>query len=79
MAKMTDPDRVRSQANDAILSTIRCGLHILGGMVEVAAGVTKLLVDVAIKAVEAAEAVVESAGVDGDGAEPVPTPEPESK
>ena len=54
MAKMTDPDRVRSQANDAILSTIRGGLHILGGMVEVAAGVTKLLVDVAIKAVEAA-------------------------
>ena len=60
MAKMTVPAPSRSQLNDAILSTVRGGLHILGGMVQMAAGVTRLLAVTAIKAVEAAEAVVEA-------------------
>jgi hypothetical protein len=60
MAKMTVPTPSRSQLNDAILSTVRGGLRILGGMVQMAAGVTRLLAVTAIKAVEAAEAVVEA-------------------
>jgi hypothetical protein len=72
MGKMTDPE-LRSQVNDAILSSVRGGLRILGGIVEVAAGVTRLLVDTAIKAVEAAEDAVGATDVVED------QPEPESK
>ena len=72
MANMTDPAPSRSQLNDAILSTVRGGLRILGGMVQVAAGVTRLLAVAAIKAVEAAEAIVEAAEVDEEDPEPKP-------
>jgi hypothetical protein len=68
MAKTTDPADLRAEVNDAILSTVRGGLRILGGMVQVAAGVTRLLIDTAIKAVEAAEEAVEPA--EADEAEP---------
>ena len=71
MANMTDPAPSLSQLSDAIFSTVRGGLRILGGMVQVAAGVTRLLAVTAIKAVEAAEAVVEAAEVDEE--------EPEAK
>ena len=64
MAKTTDSAPSWSQLNDAILITIRGGLHILGGMVQMAAGVTRLLAVTAIKAVEAAEAVVEATEAD---------------
>ena len=64
MAKMTVPTPSRSQLNDAILSTVRGGLRILGGVVQMAAGVTRLLAVTAIKAVEAAEAVVEATEAD---------------
>jgi hypothetical protein len=64
MAKTTNPTNLRSDVNDAILSTIRGGLRILGGMVQVTAGVTRLLIDAAIKAVEAAEDAVEATDVD---------------
>ena len=60
MTDKTDPEPMRSQVNDAILSTVRGGLRILGGIVEVAVGVTRLLAETAIKAVEAAEGVVET-------------------
>lgn len=75
MANMTDPAPPRSQLSDAIFSTVRGGLRVLGGMVQVAAGVTRLLAITAIKAVEAAEAIVEAREV----AEVAPeqTPEPE--
>lgn len=74
MAKMTDSAPTMSQVNDAILSTARGGLRILGGMVEVAAGVTKLLAVTAIKAVEAAEAIVQAAEVDEEESESEPEP-----
>ena len=70
MAKTTDPAPSRSQLSDAILGTVRGGLRILGGMVQVAAGVTRLLAVTAIKAVEAAEAIVEAAEADEDEPEP---------
>ena len=75
MAKTTDPAHARSQLSEAILSTVRGGLRILGGMVQVAAGVTKLFAVTAIKAVEAAEAVVQA--TEADEEEPMPKPPPE--
>ncbi len=74
MREMTDPEPLRSQVKDAILSTMRGGVRILAGMVEVAAGVTRLLADTAIKAVEAVEAVVEATEVDEEESEPKPKP-----
>ncbi len=79
MAKTTDPAPKRSQLNDAILSTIRGGLRIFGGMVQVAAGVTRLLAVTAIKAVEAAEAIVEAAEVDDEEPDPPSEPKPMSQ
>ena len=64
MAKTTGQAPLRAEVNDAILGTVRGSLHILEGMVQVAAGVTRLLIDTAIKAVEAAEGAVEPAEVD---------------
>ena len=72
MAKMTDAAPSRSQLNGAILSTVRGGLRILGGMVQVAAGVTRLLAVTAMKAVEAAEAIVEATEVDEEDPQPKP-------
>ena len=66
MATMKDSASLPSQLNDAVLSTVRGGMRILGGVVQVAAGVTKLLAVTAIKAVEAAEAVVESTKEDDE-------------
>ncbi len=66
MATMKDSASLPSQLNDAVLSTVRGGMRILGGMVQVAAGVTKLLAVTAIKAVEAAEAVVEATKEDDE-------------
>jgi hypothetical protein len=64
MGKTTDPASLRSEVNDAVMSTVRGGLRVLGGMVEIAAGATRLLIDTAIKAVEAAEGAVKSTEVD---------------
>jgi len=69
-----DPATPRSQLNDAILSAVRGGLRILGGMVQVAAGVTKLLAVTALKAAEAAEAVVEATVTDQEESEQDPDP-----
>ena len=73
MAKTTDATPSRFQLSDAILSTVRGSLRILGGMVQVAAGVTRLLAVTAIRAVEAAEAIVEAAEDEEEsGSEPKP-------
>ena len=77
MTETTDPEPMRSQVNDAILSTVRGGLRILGGIVEVAVGVTRLLAETAIKAVEAAEGVVESTEAEAEKPEPKPKPKSE--
>jgi hypothetical protein len=75
MDKITDPSALRSDVNDAVLSTVRGGLRIIGGMVQMAAGVTRLLVDTAIKAVEAAEEAIETTQADE---EPMPKPKSQS-
>jgi len=69
---MTDSDAFRSQARDAIFFTVRGGLRIFGGMIEVAAGVTTLMIDMTVKAIQAAEAAVEAAEVDDDEMRPAP-------
>jgi hypothetical protein len=70
MGKTTDPAPLRSEVNDAVLSTVRGGLRALGGIVQVAAGVTRLLVDTAIKVVEAAEGAVMPTGGDEEDQKP---------
>jgi len=58
MSGTTDPEPRRSQLNDAILSTVRGGFRILGGMVQMAAGITRLVAVTAIKAAAAVEGAV---------------------
>jgi hypothetical protein len=64
----TDPEPRRSQVNDAILSTLRGGFRILGGMVQMAAGITRLVAVTAIKAAAAVEGAV--GATDSDEEEP---------
>jgi len=68
MGRTTDPEHRRSQLNDAILSTVRGGFRIVGGMVQVAAGITRLVAVTAIKAASAVEGVV--GATDSDEEEP---------
>jgi hypothetical protein len=62
-----------SQLGDAVLDALRGGLHILGGMVQLAAGITRFL---AVTAMKAAEAVQEAVEATEDGEEPEPQPKP---
>jgi hypothetical protein len=58
MSRTTDPEPRRSQLNDAIFSTVRGGFRILGGMVQMAAGITRLVAVTAIKAAAVVEGAV---------------------
>ena len=72
MGRTTDPESRRSQLNDAILSTVRGSFRIIGGMVQMAAGITRLM---AVTAIKAAEAVEEAVGAtESDEEEPNPKP-----
>ena len=66
MGRTTDPEHRRSQLNDAILSTVRGGFRIFGGMVQVAAGITRLVAVTVIKAAEAVEGAVGAAESDDE-------------
>jgi hypothetical protein len=70
MSRTTDPKPRRSQFNDAILSTVRGGFRIFGGMVQVAAGITRLVAVTAIKAAAAVEGAVDAT----EGEEEKPDP-----
>ena len=70
MSKTTDPEPRRSQLNDAILSTVHGGFRILGGMVQMAAGLTRLVTVTAIKAAAAVEGAV--GGADSEEEQPDP-------
>lgn len=67
----TEPEPRQPQLNDAVLSVVRGGLRILGGMVQMAAGITRLL---AVTALKAAEAVAEAVETAEDAEEPKPKP-----
>jgi hypothetical protein len=71
MGRTTDPER-RSQLNDAILSTVRGGFRILGGMVQMAAGITRVVAVTAIKAAAAVEGAV--GATESEEEEPHPKP-----
>ena len=67
MGETNDPEPRRSQLNDAIFSTVRGGFRILGGMVQMAAGITRL---VAVTAIKAAAVVAGAVATDsGDDAQ----------
>jgi len=72
MGRTTDPESRRSQLNDAILSTVRGGFRIVGGMVQMAAGITRLVAVTAIKAATAVEGAV--GATESDEEEPNPKP-----
>lgn len=56
-----DPGAQESQLGDAVLDALRGGLRILGGMVQLAAGITRLFAVTALKAAEAVHQAVEAA------------------
>jgi hypothetical protein len=70
MGRTTHPEPRRSQLNDAILSTVRGGFRILGGMVQMAAGITRVVAVTAIKAAAAVEGAVGT--TESDDEEPDP-------
>jgi hypothetical protein len=67
-----EPEPQGSKLGDAVLDTMRGALRILGGMVQMAAGVTRLFAVAALKAAEAASDAVEAAEADEDGPEQKP-------
>jgi hypothetical protein len=59
-----------SQLSDAVLDALRGALRIVGGMVQMAAGITRLLAATALKAATAVEQAVEATQADEDASEP---------
>ena len=70
-----EPEPRESQLSDAVLDAMRGALRIFGGMVQMAAGITRLLAVAAVKAAEAAEGAVEAT----EEVEEKPETKPESK
>ena len=67
-----EPEPGGSQLGDAVLDAMRGALRILGGMVQMAAGITRLVAVAALRAAEAAADAVEAAEADEDEPEPKP-------
>ena len=67
----SEPEHSEYQLGDAVLDAMRGGLRILGGMVQVAAGMTRLLAVAVLKAAAAAEKVVEASEEDEEKPEPM--------
>ena len=68
----SEPEPQESQLGDAVLDAMRGALRILGGMVQMAAGMTRLLAIAALKAAAAAADAVEAAEADEEEPEPKP-------
>jgi hypothetical protein len=75
MATKDDSEARELQLGDAVLDALRGALHIIGGMVQMAAGITRLL---AISALKAATAVEEAVEASQEDEEPKPKPSPAS-
>ena len=69
-----EPEPRESQLGDAVLDTMRGALRIFGGMVQMAAGMTRLLAVAALKAAEVAADAVKAAEADEEEPEPKPKP-----
>jgi hypothetical protein len=70
----SEPEPQESQLGDAVLDAMRGALRVLGGMVQMAAGITRLLAIAALKAAAAAADAVEAAEADEESPEPEPKP-----
>ena len=70
----SEPEPHESQLGDAVLDATRGALRILGGMVQMAAGMTRLLAVAVLKAAAAAEKAVEASEEDEEKPEPKPKP-----
>ncbi len=73
----SEPEPRESQLGDAVLDALRGGLHILGGMVQLAAGITRLLAIAALKAAEAVQEAVEA--TEDEEEKPKPRPKADSR
>ena len=73
-----EPEPQDSQLGDALIDAARGALRILGGMVQLAAGITRVLAVGVLKATTAAEKAVEASEEDErkSDSEPKPTPKP---
>lgn len=72
-----DDSKLReSQLGDALVDAMRGGLRILGGMVQMAAGITRFLAATALKAASAVEEAVKATEEDEEKPEPKPRPKP---
>jgi hypothetical protein len=71
----SEPEPQESQMGDAVLDAMRGALRILGGIVQMATGMTRLLAVAVLKAAAAAEHAVETTE-DEERARPRPKPKP---
>jgi hypothetical protein len=69
-----EPEPEESQLGDAVLDAMRGALRILGGMVQMTAGMTRLLALAVLKAAAAAERAVEATEEVEEEPEPKPKP-----
>jgi hypothetical protein len=58
--EQNEPEPQDSQMGEAVLDAMRGALRVLGGMVQMAAGMTKMLAIAVLKAAAAAEHAVET-------------------
>ena len=70
----SEPEPQESQLGDAVLDAMRGALRILGGMVQMAAGITRLLAVATLKTAAAAADAVEASEADEEKPEPAPKP-----
>ena len=68
----SEPEPRGSPLGDAVLDALRGALRIVGGMVQMAAAITRLFAVAALKAAEAAADAVNAAETDQDEPEPKP-------
>jgi len=71
----SEPEPQEFQMGDAALEAMRGALRILGGMAQMAAGMTRLVAVAVLKATAAAEHAVETTE-DEEEARPKPKPKP---
>ena len=65
-----EPEPEESPVREAVLDAVGGAIRIAGGMVQMAVGITRLLVAAALKAAAVAEGAVEATDQDGEKPEP---------
>jgi hypothetical protein len=72
----SEPEPKESQLGDAVLGAMHGALRILGGMVQMAASMTRLLAVAVLKAAASAEKAVEASVEAEEKPKPKPKPKP---